>query len=241
VSTQSDVDEAAADTERPLYGGSLIDLSATNTGRVDLGAAKESGVCAAYFRGCLGRVTNVHDIDSRVHEYAKKAVDARMPFGAYSLGYARHGMAQDAAAQADNACDLAEELGASLIVSPDWEHEEHDERVSESEFLDAILLWVNRAKERQGKWPLLYTGPGWWSLSKLRLARAELAQCPLWCSDFESSRPIGSPLVPRPWAEATVHQFAGSPTLTGRTGYCAGIDGYVDRSVILGSLNALMR
>lgn len=235
---------AAETTTTPLASqaspAEIVDVSAAN-GRLDFGAIAAAGVVATIVRASLGRVDTERDVDARMREHANTSRRSIPNLTAYGLVFARHGMRQDADRQARDLLKLWHEIGSTLLPMGDFEREPGDERVTEQEYADAIEMWIDTMTAELGRAPLLYTGPGWWDSSPVRRAMARAGACPLVCSDFERSRPVGSPLLPTPWkaSGAAVHQYAGSPTSTGRMGIIAGVGAPIDRSRALIPIDGL--
>lgn len=217
----------------------ILDVSAAQRVPLDGGAIAAAGIVAGIVRATLGRVASSRDLDGAAHAHANAFRGASLDLSAYGLLFARHGVAQDADEQGRDLVRAWRELGGTLLPAIDVEREPGDQGVTEQEALDAIRMYVDAVEAEIGRPPILYCGPGWWGASRLRMGARELARCPLWTSDFEASRPVGSPLATPPWTSSALHQYAGSPTNTGRTGTCPGVSGYVDRSRLLVALDAL--
>lgn len=223
----------------------LLDLSEAN-GPIVVEQIRDAGVAGLLLRATKGRVIQTSDIDRRLYDYANAARRIGLPFWLYGLLFARAGRPQDADQQARDLCAKARELGAERVVWMDVEREPGDEYVTEQENLDAIRMWLDGADD-DGHEGGIYYGPGWWSLSRLRMKATDLAERKRWCSDFERSRPIGEPLAVGPWTGVPLlHQYAGGKPAeiplerwTGRLGTVAGVSGYVDRSRCFGPLETL--
>jgi len=209
----------------------ILDVSEFN-GPVDFVRVKAAGIAAVYIRALVGLGT----VDRLLYEHARGARDAEMPFGVYGGDFARHGRPQDADQQADQLADLSEAVCAPLVAMVDIEPE-GVALVTGAEWSASVDAYVTRLESRQGRAPLAYTGPVFWSAYPELRSSAAAARCPLWLASYTD----GMPAAPEPWTRLLLWQCqGGGPTLPARfRGRCDGVTGDVDRSKLFGDLSEL--
>jgi GH25 family lysozyme M1 (1,4-beta-N-acetylmuramidase) len=225
-------DEARAAARVPLE---FIDLSAAN-GRPDYLRIKAAGIHGVWFHALEGNEDPVR-ATARLLPEVNVARAAGLLTGAYQEVYPRHDRPSDADVQARQLAEVHHALGCELLP---WGV--HEDVRQDAIRLDAAgrvrcvaCARLHRsalaaALEREG---IVYTGPGYWDLISRGLDVADFGDALLVVADYE---PRTAPRLPRGFSRALLWQYAGGE---GVVGHVDGVAGAVDRTVLLGSIDAI--
>ena len=190
----------------------IIDVSAyqiiDSGGRLqslDWSAIADEGYAAAICKSGDG-------IGSPDHSLAAHVAGARaagLAIGTYHYLRIRHGRAQDARAQAREACAAWLAQGCELRLALDVESA-GNEAASTSEWSEAVVDFVAEVETQTGHSPTIYTSRGEWRLTAL----TSLGRCPLWLACYGDVA-----TAPAPWHSYDAWQWTGEGKIAKRGPY----------------------
>ncbi len=160
----------------------------------------------------------------------------RLLGGYHYLRVRSEGKAQDARAQAQDFAAAWHRHGCEFAAL-DVEAQGNG-LAKAQEVLDAVTEFVAEWRELVGTPIALYTYPGFWTaLGPRGYSALELASLPLWIAHYAppSAR---VPMVPAPWTDWTIWQYAAGAGVLGRV---EGIAGDVDRNCFRGCYDDFKR
>lgn len=190
-----------------------------------------------YARGRIGRYFGPKDQDPLVEYHVAGLLESGREAGIYQLLYPRHGRAQDADVQALELLELHRRLGCTLRPFIDVERAKELDACTGAEWAAALGLWV-RTVVAAGQRPIVYGGPGFWSLHRELETSVDPATCDLFLAAYTRTMP--PPM--KPWDRVLMWQRQGggdatlAPEFHGRV---AGVAQDIDRDTLFGPLDLL--
>ena len=143
--------------------------------------------------------------DRSLSAHVDGARAAGLAIGTYHYLRIRHGRAQDAKAQAREACAawLASRCELRLVVDVE---SGGNEAASTPVWSEAVVVFVAECEAQTGHTPTIYTSRGEWRLTAL----TALGRCPLWLACYGDVA-----VAPAPWHSYDAWQYTGTGTIAG--------------------------
>lgn len=176
----------------------IIDVSAYQKS-LDWGAIAREGYAAAICKSGDG----IGSPDSSLIPHVIGARAAGLAIGTYHYLRIRHLRAQDARAQAREACAAWLAQGCELRPVVDVESG-GNEAATTAEWGEAVVDFVAEVETQTGHSPTIYTSRGEWRLTAL----TSLGRCPLWLACYGDVA-----TAPAPWHAYDAWQWTGEGTI----------------------------
>jgi len=171
----------------------------------DWAAIAREGYVAAICKSGDG----IGDPDRTLSAHVDGARAAGLAIGTYHYLRIRHGRAQDARAQAREACAAWLAQGCELRPVVDVESG-GNEAASTPEWSEAVVDFVTEVEAQTGHSPVIYTSRGEWRLTAL----TALGRCPLWLACYGDVA-----TAPAPWHAYDAWQWTGEGKIAGHGPY----------------------
>ena len=178
----------------------IIDVSGYQASP-DWAAIAREGYAAAICKSGDG----IGSPDRTLSSHVDGARAAGLAIGTYHYLRIRHQRAQDARAQAREACAAWLAQGCELRPVVDVESM-GNEAASTPEWSEAVVDFVTEVEAQTGHTPVIYTSRGEWRLTAL----TALGRCPLWLACYG-----GVATAPAPWHAYDAWQYTGTGTIAG--------------------------